>query len=183
MDIRIDVFTNAGNERVGIDNIRVVGEGVIIPGDFNSDGILDAIDIDLLTDAIGSDDLKFDLDGSGSVTNADRDAWVVDIRNTWFGDSDMDGEFTSGDFVLVFTTGEYEDATPGNSTWADGDWDGDGDFTSGDFVKAFTDGGFEVGPRAGVANVVPEPSPRVLFVPGLLILLFGRRNNKKQRRC
>ena len=171
LDIRIDVFTNAGDERVGIDNIRVIGEGVVIPGDFDNDGILGASDIDQLTSAINGDDLKFDLNGDGSVTDADRDAWVVDVRKTWFGDSNLDGEFTSGDFVLVFTTGEYEDATDGNSTWAEGDWNGDGDFTSGDFVKAFTDGGFEIGPRGAVA--VPEPGSSVPFLSVALALLMA----------
>lgn len=172
LDIRIDVFTNAGDERVGIDNIRVIGEGVVLDGDFNSDGVLDATDIDLLTAAINGDDRNFDVDGDGSVTRDDRDAWVVGLRNTWFGDSNLDGEFTSGDFVLVFTTGEYEDGVDGNSTWAEGDWNGDGDFTSGDFVTAFTDGGFEVGPRTA-SFAVPEPTCLVLTI--VSVFLFARR--------
>ena len=138
LDLRIDVFTDATNERVGIDHIRVIGEGNLPPGDFNVDGVLDAIDIDTPTAAVGGGDLEYDLDGDGFVTDADRDVWVIDLRKTWFGDADMDGLFSSADFVEVFVIGEYEDDIDGNSTWGEGDWDGDADFTSGDFVRALS---------------------------------------------
>ncbi len=158
------------NERVGIDHIRVIGEGNLLPGDFNADGLLDAIDIDLLTAAVGGDDLKFDLNSDGFVTDADRDVWVIDLRKTWYGDADMDGLFSSADFVSVFVIGKYEDDVDGNSTWGEGDWDGDGDFTSGDFVRAFVDGGYELGPREEV-NAVPEPTTlKLLILAGLLIV-------------
>lgn len=166
LGLRIDVFTNASDERIGIDNVRVIGDGVSLTGDFNNDGTLDAADIDLLTDALGGNDSVFDLNSDGTVTDADRTIWVVDVRRTWFGDANLDGEFSSADFVTVFTVGEYEDTVPGNSTWAEGDWNGDGDFTSGDFVRAFTDGGYEKGPRPMAGHAVPEPG----FVPTLLIL-------------
>ncbi|MCA9200448.1 MAG: hypothetical protein KDA87_23070, partial [Planctomycetales bacterium] len=127
-------------------------------GDFNGNGALDAEDIDLLSAAAnGAGGAQFDLTGDGNVDDADRDKWVVEIANTYYGDSDLDGEFSSTDFVRVFTAGEYEDAIDGNSTWSEGDWNGDGDFNSSDFVVAFQGGGFEIGPRTGVA-AVPEPS-------------------------
>ena len=53
------------------------------------------------------------------------------------GDSNMDGIFDSSDFVIVFQAGEYEDNTPGNSTFEEGDWNGDGDFDTTDFVFVF----------------------------------------------
>ena len=81
-----------------------------------------------------------------------------------------------GWFVTVFAVGEYEDAVPGNSTWADGDWNGDGDFTSSDFVKAFSDGGYELGQRPAV-QAVPEPgfSWVLLLVTVLIACRSGRR--------
>ncbi|MCA9171141.1 MAG: PEP-CTERM sorting domain-containing protein [Planctomycetales bacterium] len=146
------------------------------PGDFNGDGTLDAADIDLLSNEIrvGGTDSKFDVDGDGSVAAADRDEWVINLRHTWYGDADMNGIFNSGDLVAVFSVGEYEDATPGNSTWAEGDWDGNGDFDSGDFVVAFSGGGYEQGERPAIA-AVPEPSSFALMLLGLWALPRRRR--------
>ena len=144
------------------------------PGDFNLDGVLDAADIDALTTAIlnGDQNPLFDVNNDVSVDQEDRRVWVKELRNTWFGDANLDGEFNSGDFVSVFQIGEYEDAVQGNSGWADGDWDGDAEFTTGDFVTAFQDGGFELGPP--LAQAVPEPSGILLISMGLFASRFMR---------
>ena len=133
-------------------------------------------DIEELTGAVASGDSssKYDLNGDGSVNIADRTFYIEDTLNTYFGDSNLDGEFNSSDFVAVFTAGEYEDAIADNSTWAEGDWNGDSDFDSSDFVAAFTAGGYEIGPRVGV-NAVPEPSSLALIGLGSLALLNYRR--------
>ncbi|MEZ6116513.1 MAG: PEP-CTERM sorting domain-containing protein [Pirellulaceae bacterium] len=146
------------------------------PGDYNNDGAINAADIDLLTVQMNaaSPDLNFDENNDGSVDLADRTIWVENLRNTYFGDSNLDGEFNSSDFVAVFTAGEYEDTAVGNSTWAEGDWNGDGDFNSSDFVTAFSAGGYEIGPRAAVA-AVPEPASNVMVLLGLLGLSLVRR--------
>ena len=147
------------NLRVGTSFSAVAhGADVPLPGDFDADGDLDADDIDALSAALedqSSVDL-FDVNGDGSVDQADHTFWVKELKNTYFGDSDLDAEFDSGDLVAVFQAGEYEDAIGDNSGWAEGDWNGDGDFTSGDVVLAFQDGGFEQGPRPELA-AVPEP--------------------------
>jgi hypothetical protein len=171
--------TGGANAFHHIDNIVLltnadVGAGTL--GDFDGDGMLTANDLDLLSAAVGSGNLSFDLNGDGSVTNADRAVWVEDLKNTYFGDSNLDGEFNSGDFVAVFTRGEYEDATAGNSTWADGDWNGDNDFNSSDFVTAFTAGGYELGPRQSVA-AVPEPVGLTGFVLALTAAFAVRRRS------
>ena len=150
------------------------GGGVL--GDFNNSGDLDAGDIDLLSAQVrlGVYDAAFDLDNDSAVNDEDRRVWVEDLKNTYFGDANLDGEFNSGDFVAAFTAGEYEDAIVGNSTWATGDWDGDGDFGSGDFVKAFQAGGYEQGARPAVA-AVPEPAALTLSALGACALLAVRR--------
>jgi hypothetical protein len=131
----------------------------VIDGDFNGNSLLDVGDIDLLSDEVrrGTNDVGFDLNSDGKVTQVDRSIWVDQLRKTWFGDANLDGEFNSGDFVLVFQQGEYEDSLAGNSGWADGDWNGDSEFSSVDFVTAFQGGGFELGPRLSTA-AAPEPA-------------------------
>jgi hypothetical protein len=161
---------------MGGDFSEFIGEGM--PGDFNGNGFLDAADIDQLSASIrgATTDLSFDLTADGAVDGLDRQHWIVTLKNTWVGDSNLDGEFNSSDFVQVFQRGEYEDATSGNSTWEDGDWNGDGDFNSGDFVTAFQGGGFEVGPRAAAAvAAVPEPSTITLLLLAIPIAARIRR--------
>jgi hypothetical protein len=142
----------------------------------------DVGDINALSEAVrtGTNALAFDVTQDGLVNEADRVRWVRDLKKTWFGDVDLDGTFTSGDFVLVFQKGQYEDATVRNSNWEDGDWNGDGDFTSGDFVTAFQDGGFEMGLRPSV-SAVPEPSLATLFAAAMLPLMGACRSRRVMR--
>ena len=151
------------------------------PGDLNGNGVVDAEDIDLLSKAIrdGENTPAYDLNGDGAVNGEDRLHWVSRSKKTYIGDSNLDGEFNSNDFVSIFTAGEYEDNIAGNSTWATGDWNGDGDFTSSDFVLAFGDGGYELGPRVA-QQTVPEPNGFASVVVGLWSLLFFR--NRECRR-
>lgn len=134
------------------------------PFDLNADGKCDEADIDLLADAIrkGSLEGRFDVNASGQLDDADRIYYVEDVKHTYVGDSNLDGQFNTSDFVAVFQVGEYEDDEPQNSGWADGDWNGDAEFNTADFVAAFQSGGFERGPRAAVA-AIPEPSATALL--------------------
>ena len=147
-----------------------------LAGDFNQDGMLDAADIDALTAAVNSqqNDTMFDLDGDADVDADDRAMWVVELKNTFFGDSNLDGQFGTGDLVAVFGAGQYEDGIEGNSTWASGDWNGDGDFSTTDLVFVFAAGGFEEGPRQ-TAQSVPEPSSIVVLLATFGLVTLRRR--------
>jgi hypothetical protein len=127
-------------------------------GDFHFDGQRDVTDIDWLSESIrqGVTEPLFDVSGDGQVNQDDRRVWVEQLRRTYFGDANLDGQFNSTDLVLVLAAGEYEDGRAGNSTWATGDWDGDGDFTTRDLVLALAHGGYEAGPRP--VTSVPEPA-------------------------
>jgi len=161
------------------------------PGDLDADNELTSHDVDLLTEWIRwteafyhprmyrtNLDHMFDLAtnsllGDPVVDADDLHMWIKELKHTWFGDANLDGEFDSGDLVAVFGAGEYEDTVSENSGWIDGDWDGDGDFTSGDLVVAFTDGGYEQGPRA--TNAVPEPTSLAMLAIGLIGIAVRRR--------
>ena len=149
-----------------------------VAGDFNGNGMRDAEDIDLLSVAINNNDTdaKFDLNGDGSVNAADRTEWVEVLTNTYFGDSNFDGQFNSSDFVTVFGAAKYESGEAAN--WSEGDWNGDGLFNSSDFVTAFSGGGYEGGERDGGLQTVPEPSSLIALVMGAGLLLgrFRRAN-------
>ena len=179
--IRFDInraFSGNENEFVGLGEVRFEGTliGTLTPGDFNGNADLDASDIDALTQAIlsGIDDRQFDLNDDGLVNDDDRFVWVEELKRTYFGDSNLDGEFNSSDFVVVFTAREYEDGIANNSTWSTGDWNGDGEFDSTDFVRAFTTGGYEQGPRAG-GQMVPEPNAGLTTLLVVLMALSSVR--------
>ncbi|MCA9211846.1 MAG: hypothetical protein KDB27_02180 [Planctomycetales bacterium] len=126
-------------------------------GDFDKNGTVSVRDIDLLTKAIlrGSQDPRYDLNYDGIVDASDRTTWVDQVTETFFGDSNLDGQFNSDDLVAVFDAGKFENGA--NAGWEEGDWNGDGYFTSSDFVMAFQDGGYEKGPRVAT-RAVPEPT-------------------------
>ena len=165
-----------GNFEAGPDSLNI---GVVLPGDYNMDGTLDAVDADLQSaemkkDVADQDLAKFDHNDDDVVNDLDRSIWVKELRKTWIGDSNLDNEFNSGDLVAVFTAGKYE--TGEMAGWAEGDWSGDMVFGSGDLVLAFADGGYENGPPP--MNAVPEPSSIVLMVLGSLGVIFARRRRQ-----
>ena len=59
------------------------------PGDFDRDGDLDEADINALSATVRemSNDVAFDLTDDGLVNQDDRTKWVVELKNTYFGDS------------------------------------------------------------------------------------------------
>jgi hypothetical protein len=150
-------------------------------GDFDGSGSLDAGDIDLLSAEVraGANNSRFDLTGDHQVNADDRVHWIDVLKRTYLGDANLDGEFNSTDFVVVFTAGQYEDLVTGNSAWATGDWNGDGDFGSTDFVAAFQAGGYEQGPRTAVHSV-PEPASFASLL--VMACLIGVRGLKARRR-
>jgi hypothetical protein len=165
------VYYMSGSFASLADGTRILeAEWITTPGDFDATGELTVEDFDLLSERVraGTHRRGFDLNADRLVDQADRQIWVHDLKGTYFGDANLDGEFNSSDLVLVFGAGEYEDDVAGNSSWATGDWNGDGEFTSIDLVTAFQDGGYAAGPRVAA---VPEPSTALLLVLGFVAVL------------
>jgi hypothetical protein len=149
------------------------GGGAGQPGDFDGNGMLDAADINALSAAVRDQTggPSFDLNQDTKVDTADREYWVRTLKNTYFGDANLNLEFNSSDLILVLASGHYEGNTAAN--WEDGDFNGDGLSNSSDLVTALSDGGYESGPK-GAAQAVPEPACGTLALIAVG-LLFTRR--------
>jgi hypothetical protein len=124
-----------------------------LPGDFDANGVVDAVDINLLFEQLRSPtpDTRFDLTGDGAVDDQDRDTLILEILDTTYGDANLDGIFDSNDLIRIFVAGKYEDGVPLNALWEEGDWDGDGECGTADLVLAFQTGGYE-SPALGAAK-------------------------------
>jgi protocatechuate 3,4-dioxygenase beta subunit len=98
-------------------------------GDFNNDGNVDAADIDLLYAHYGAANADtYDLDGDANVTQSDMDYLIHTIKNTWYGDANLDGKVGFGDFQALLDNWH---AT--GTGWACGDFDGNGTTEYHDF--------------------------------------------------
>jgi hypothetical protein len=152
-----------------------------IAGDFNSNGLLDVADINMLEVKVagGANPEAYDLNQDSKVDTGDLGVWVRDLKKTWIGDADLNGQFNSEDFVRVFEAGKYNWTVAAD--WSQGDWNGDLRFNSSDLVSAFADGGFEAGLRTAVA-AVPEPSSAALGLLAVGSLAFARPHRWKPHR-
>ena len=157
--------------------------GMGVDGDYDGDQLLTAADLDLQAIQIVDDpgDLAYDLNGDDEVDFGDREVWVNDLKNTWIGDANLNGEFNSGDMVQVFSRGKYEKQE--TAGWEEGDWNGDRVFGSSDMVAAFVAGGYEKGLKPNGPNpavsAVPEPSSVGLLISAAV---FGAFSGLRRRR-
>ena len=117
--------------------------------------------------SLGSRNPRYDHNRDGVVNHTDVEYLVFDILQTTLGDANLDGIFNSNDFIYVFQIGEYEDAIPNNSGWADGDWNCDREFTSEDIVAAFQLGGYvaEARPQRVESRLTPGWAVAAMDLP------------------
>ncbi len=141
-----------------------------VPGDFNADRVLTVEDVDLLLDEISEPAPRpwFDLTGDELVNLDDRAAWV-ELRGTFIGDSDLDGQVNAADLNALALNWRADEAT----SWAQGDFNGDGSVNAidlNDLALNWRSGGIQTSP-------VPEPSCIWLIaMAGLAFFLQGRRS-------
>ena len=139
------------------------------PGDFNSDGVVDVLDLEELNQATknGSNDWQYDINIDGQVNNDDVLAWITWSKGTCIGDVNLDGVFDSTDLIELFQVGIYESGD--TATWVTGDWNGDCVFDSSDLLLAFQEGCYEAGEAiASPPESVPEPAGVLLLGLGLV---------------
>jgi hypothetical protein len=162
---------------------------VVLPtdGDLNDDGLVNALDIDMLWDVIrpeigAADDWNAnddeDLNGDGYVNEDDVDHLLANLLdagpNRPYGDADLDG----GVGGLDYTAWRLR----AGSGWANGDFDGDGGIGGLDYTlwrTRPTEYPHTVGPHPGSGpNLVPEPGSWLLMVVGLPALLLAVRRHQ-----
>lgn len=111
----------------------------LLIGDFNSDGVLNLPDIDLLVAEIaaGSNSIFFDLTGDQAVDLDDRDAWLaiagaanLPSGNSYLlGDANLDGVVDGQDFI-AWNAHKFQ----ATARWQDGDFNADGVVDGQDFI-------------------------------------------------
>lgn len=140
--------------------------------DFDGNKLCELADIDALLDALGTNNAMFDLDGSGTVDDADIADWLVSAGNENIGraylggDANLDGFINALDLNAVGVNWQSTTAT----SWIEGDFDGNGSVTAEDLNIL----GINWQQTAGAA-AVPEPSGCVLGLAGLMFLARGLR--------
>ena len=126
-------------------------------GDFDGDGLCTDADIDTLSAAIRDSDSqpRFDLDGNGDVDSADYEFMILDVKETLFGDADLNQAVEFADFLAL------SDTFGGPGGWAEGDFDGNGNVEFADFLVLSENFG---GATAASVDTVPEPSALLFAV-------------------
>ena len=119
-------------------------------GDFGESGVVTAVDIDLLSEAMSDEDAAsiFDLDQNDVVDLADHQFWVKEIAGSHFGDADLNGSVDFTDFLQLSANFNQP------AGWAGGDFDGNGMADFADFLLLSDN----FGKSSGVLATVPEPS-------------------------
>ena len=144
----------------------IVGDLDAVLGDFNSDKLLTAADIDLLTQQIkfNTTDPLYDVNEDGSVDLSDRVFWVEDIFQTHMGDLNLDGRVDDIDLALL-----NETMFNFGTGWATGDFNGDQNTDVSDW-NIWND-------NFGMLGAAAVPEPAFGWLAGLLAatLVFRRR--------
>ncbi len=138
--------------------------------DFDENGRCDIADLDqLLYSGLTSGDLKYDLDGSGTVDLKDRDSFLSGL-STVPGDFDLDGKVVASDLNVL--GGNWQQT--GLTSYAQGDANGDGVANAQDLNAVGNNWQAGAAPLAATA-AVPEPSSGILVLAALLGLTVRRR--------
>jgi hypothetical protein len=53
-------------------------------------------------------DAAYDVNNDHIIDQHDHYPWVKDLKHTWFGDANLDGQFNSSDLAQVFSSGRFE---------------------------------------------------------------------------
>lgn len=175
------------------DEFALAWSAQTLPGDFNSDGSVNAADIDLLLFGIEGDlptaRPRFDLTGDYTVENdpnavgSDADRWVRTLKLTEYGDITLD-QVVNFDDLLVLAQ-HYGTAT--GAGWANGSFDGNGAVSFDDLLllaQHYGFGSLTLRPSDFAADwtlarsLVPEPGILASLAALALALRTRPRSNR-----
>ncbi len=106
-------------------------QSISLVGDFNGDNVVNAVDIDMLTDNFGNNvESVFDITADGLVDRQDMDMLIRDVIGTEYGDADLDGYVGAFDAFTML-----RGMMAGASGWAAGDFSCDGIIDGQDFIE------------------------------------------------
>jgi len=113
----------------------------ILPGDFITDGFVNASDINELSAALheSSNDTKYDLDHSGTVDSADKDYLIHTLLLTEYGDANLDRMVNFSDYLAL--SQNFGSSVSGVGS-AQGDFNGDGQVDFSDYLLLSQNFGF-----------------------------------------
>jgi hypothetical protein len=143
-------ITNLADYVTWIQNRNVPGGQQYALGDLNWDGVIDSLDIDMLSIGLLNIDTSvlsnstlilvidmYDLNNDGIANEADRDWLVEEALGTAYGDTNLDGIVNFADYVTL--NNNYGSLW---ATWARGDFNGDGLIDDLDVDLLFAHWGF-----------------------------------------
>ena len=148
--------------------------------DFNVDGNVNVMDIDLLVREIaaGPGDAVFDLTGDGNVDIGDLNTWLSEAaahngfeQDYLKGDSNLDGSVDPTDLNNLALNWQQD-----VSLWSGGDFTADGSVNALDLNDLAINWRQSIPMASVVSATVPEPSALLLTVVGLALILARFRN-------
>ncbi len=128
-NVTIRATSADGSSSTNVSSISVLPGGS--SGDFDGDGDLDLADVDALSTAIatGSGNLLYDVTGDGQLTLADLQHWVLVLKHTLMGDSNLDFVVDGQDFIR-WNTSKFTNST----LWSQGNFNADTVVDGQDFI-------------------------------------------------
>ncbi len=157
------------------------GSANAVDADFNNDSVIDCADVDaLVAQIVAGDNLAaFDLDGNGSVDQADLTQWLADAgaanlpsQNPYLpGDANLDGSVDVSDFN-IWNSNKLNNV----AAWCSGDFTADGSIDVSDF-NVWNSNKLMSSGRPGV---VPEPQLGWWLMLGTALCLLRRSRAGRQ---
>ncbi|MEM7315028.1 MAG: hypothetical protein AAF497_17920 [Planctomycetota bacterium] len=139
-------------------------------GDFDGSGELDSPDIDAITRAMldNTYDVDLDLDGNGVIDQEDRRIWVEDLKETFFGDANLDQVVYFSDFN-IWNGNKFTD----DYRWGSGNFNGDEVVDTSDFNS------WNANKFQSNTDAVPEPDGMPWAFVAILLLIVRRSRSEK----
>ena len=173
---RYSVLDKNGNGWRITESFTTVRSPTNILGDLNYNGEFDAHDLKILTQNVavapaepqGLFLRRLDLNRDRLVDASDVHFWITDLKSTYVGDTNLDGEVKFDDFLTL--SANFGQA----GGWAEGDFNADEIVNFPDFLALSANFGSVAAGNASAA-AVPEPTASGIALFGLLGLIGFRK--------